>query len=174
MHVEHDRIIIRCFDGVDHLDIRVGIRLIAVFKNAFKRPLDVLGGEGLAVVPLDALAQMEGIGHQIIRNVPRFCQIGIDRLGIFVPGAELGEDVVADIDNAAVPLIVRLVEGRLQLRRNDQRAAIVMAIRRRLCGFRCAGFRRGSIRLCGFCLVGFSRLRAAARRTGKKHQKCQQ
>ena len=168
-HVEDHRVVVRGLHGVNHLHIAVGVCLVAVLQDAVKGPLDILGGEGLSVVPLDALPQVEGVGHQIVGDVPGLGQIRIDGLGVLVPGAELGEDVVADIDHAAVPLVVRLIEGGLKLGGDHQRSAVVVAVSHGG-GGRGGGRGGGGVRRGGVAAVA---RRTAAGRQGDCHDERQ-
>ena len=113
-HMEDHCVVIRGLHRLHHADVGVGIGLVAILQNAVEGPLHVRGGEGLAVMPGNTLTQVEGPGHQIVRGLPGLRQIGDHGLGILIPVTELGEDVVADIHHAAIPLVVGLVIGGLQ------------------------------------------------------------
>ena len=75
-------------DGdVRHVLIVGGVfRAVVGIHDGLEGELYIRGGEGLTVVPGDALGQMEGIGHRVGVVVPALCQPGHDLARAVVVG----------------------------------------------------------------------------------------
>ena len=65
---------------VDGGEVRAARRAEVLVHDLVEGELDVLGLEVFAVVELDALAQVEGIGQAVLRDVPRFGQARHDAI----------------------------------------------------------------------------------------------
>jgi hypothetical protein len=72
--LEDHRVIVRCFDGGDGVGDVEQLGVLGIF-HALEGKLDVGGVKGIAVVKLDAFAQVEFPGHAI-QPLPTFGQRG--------------------------------------------------------------------------------------------------
>ncbi|KDD95338.1 hypothetical protein L531_1831 [Bordetella bronchiseptica MO275] len=104
LQAHHDRVVVDLFDLVeefaqDHARPGVGLG-----QQVGQREDDVVGRERLAIVPLDAFLQMEGVAQAVGRGFPGLGQAGlrleIERIGqqafIDLAGDELGRPLLVE------------------------------------------------------------------------------
>ena len=87
LELEAHRMAVGCLHAVDDLEIDARHRADRRIENALDRREHVLGVEFAAVMPLHALAQLEGPGLEVVAAGPALGQIGLQ---LAVPG-DLGQ-----------------------------------------------------------------------------------
>jgi len=99
-------------DGVEE-DAAGAVDALGWVDDALEVDEDVLAGEGGAVVELDALAEVEGVGHPVLRHVPADREIR-QNLRLIV-GVELQQRIETGTDTPEIGAGRRLVQ--VQVRR---------------------------------------------------------
>ena len=106
---ERDRVV------VDHLDVLhrperhahvlpLAVAVVGVLLEDDPREgvVDRACVEGVAVVELDALAQLEGPGQPVVGNLPGLGQLGLDVHGVLAEDDQVLEHLDAGLDRLAV------------------------------------------------------------------------
>ena len=91
---EHDGLVVGNGDLLHILKVRRVFRAVFGVHDGFDRELYVLGRERLAVMPLHAVAQVEGVGAGALIVFPRFSQTGNDLVAAVVGGQTAEEQHV--------------------------------------------------------------------------------
>ena len=91
---EHDGLVVGNGDLLHVFEVRRVLRAVFGVHDGFNRELYVLGRERLAVMPLHAVAQVEGVGAGALIVFPRFSQTGNDLVAAVVGGQTAEEQHV--------------------------------------------------------------------------------
>ena len=114
---DDEGVVIGALHGVHHGQIAGQIAVL--LNDLFVGELHIRGGEGLAVVPLHALAQVEGVGEVVLRDLPALGQIG-DDLFVVVQRQQAAVEVAGHVIGIVVGVGVRVEAGGVAAKADQQ------------------------------------------------------
>ena len=117
LRLDHDRVLVLDGHALDR-DVDVAPARLGVARGV-DRELDVVGGHLLAGVELDALAEMEGVGELVGREVVAGGQPGLDALSVGSDDVERLVQLLEDPDGLVVEGSFRVHRRRVGDARDD-------------------------------------------------------
>jgi hypothetical protein len=100
VRLEADGVVVDDLHTLDLGVVAAGDHLLGGVEHALEGRLDVLGGEGRAVVELDTLAQFD-LPRRVVDGLPRDGEVGADLARLEIAHGQVVVDLVAEDDGLA-------------------------------------------------------------------------